>query len=157
MGERRRRQARADRVNAVTLTQPWATLVAVGRKHIETRSWRPNHRVAHLAIHAAKGWTKSDQGLARAWGFDPAQLPRGAIVAVCGVESYEATERVHPDGLEGAYGDYSPGRWAWHLRDVRRLVVPIPCSGALSLWTVPPDVEEAIRMELEAVTGVSPT
>lgn len=37
----------------LTLHQPWASLVAVGRKRIETRSWSTSYR-GPLAIHAAK-------------------------------------------------------------------------------------------------------
>lgn len=38
---------------ALTLWQPWATLVALGHKRIETRSWATRHR-GELWIHAAK-------------------------------------------------------------------------------------------------------
>lgn len=41
-------------MKAITLTQPWATLVAIGAKRIETRSWATRYR-GPLAIHAAKG------------------------------------------------------------------------------------------------------
>lgn len=40
-------------MKALTLYQPWATLVALGLKRIETRSWPCGH-VGPLAIHAAK-------------------------------------------------------------------------------------------------------
>jgi hypothetical protein len=35
---------------------------------------------------------------------------------------------------EKAFGDYTPGRYAWLLADVRRLPEPIPARGALGLW-----------------------
>jgi activating signal cointegrator 1 len=41
-------------MKALTLTQPWATMVALGAKHIETRKWGTTFR-GPLAIHAAKG------------------------------------------------------------------------------------------------------
>ena len=41
-------------MKALSLTQPWATLIAVGAKRIETRSWYTAHR-GLIAIHAAKG------------------------------------------------------------------------------------------------------
>ncbi len=44
-------------MKALTLTQPWATLVAIGAKQIETRSWATLYR-GPLAIHAAKGYGK---------------------------------------------------------------------------------------------------
>jgi activating signal cointegrator 1 len=39
---------------ALTLTQPWATLVALREKRIETRSWSTGYR-GRIAIHAGKG------------------------------------------------------------------------------------------------------
>jgi hypothetical protein len=47
-------------VKAITLTQPWATLVAIGAKRIETRNWSTKYR-GPIAIHAAKSfpaWAK---------------------------------------------------------------------------------------------------
>lgn len=47
-------------MKALSLTQPWASLVANGSKRIETRSWRTSHR-GLIAIHASKGfpaWAK---------------------------------------------------------------------------------------------------
>lgn len=84
-------------MKALTLTQPWATLVALGAKRIETRSWSTSYR-GPLAIHAAK--RLADLGsehelmlLCRREPFRSALigagylgtpgLPRGAIVATC--------------------------------------------------------------------------
>lgn len=47
-------------MKAITLTEPWATLVAIGAKQIETRSWPTSYR-GPVAIHAAKGMTLRDQ------------------------------------------------------------------------------------------------
>ena len=161
-------------MKVLTLTQPWATLAAIGAKKIETRSWMTNYRGA-LAIHAAKGLEPvgGKRGLveqcARKY-FLPAldaimpehlqgilspgsiadHLPLGAIVAVCnlvdckiiGVPPSGIPEILHEDnmsfvpilGQERAFGDYSPGRYAWLLADVRALPEPIPAKGALGLW-----------------------
>ena len=35
---------------------------------------------------------------------------------------------------ERAFGDYTPGRYAWLLSDVRPLAAPIPAKGQLGLW-----------------------
>lgn len=48
------RVADEDFARALTLCQPWATLIAAGAKRIETRNWAPHYR-GRLAIHAAKG------------------------------------------------------------------------------------------------------
>ena len=83
-------------IRVLSLTQPWAAMVAVGAKQIETRSWQTAYR-GPLAIHAAKGLA-SIGGLAgladicqqypfsdamQAAGLAAADLPLGAIVATC--------------------------------------------------------------------------
>lgn len=49
-------------MKALTLTQPWAQLVTLGAKKIETRSWSTNYR-GPLAIHAAKSFPGQAQQL----------------------------------------------------------------------------------------------
>jgi hypothetical protein len=80
-------------VKALTLWQPWASLVAIGAKAIETRSWATKYR-GPLAIHAAKRpivlgsdplWY-GDYNVAQGgtWLHGPgldAPMPFGAIVA----------------------------------------------------------------------------
>lgn len=56
-------------MKALTLHQPWASLIALGVKTIETRSWSTRYR-GPLAIHASKresalhylGWLEEHQG-----------------------------------------------------------------------------------------------
>jgi hypothetical protein len=165
-------------MRALTLTQPWATLVALGAKRIETRSWATPYR-GWLAIHAAKGLAGAGgsaglrelnltepfhQPLADA-GYGPwgKALPLGAIVAIalldhCG-EIYRAGVRGQPRvWLSGgptevtepelSFGDYTPGRYGWVFSNVYRLPEPVPCRGALGLWTVPSEVETVVRAAL---------
>ncbi len=61
-------------MKALTLTQPWATLVAIGAKCIETRSWRTSYR-GPLAIHAAKGFPKAAWNLCLGQPFKSALWP----------------------------------------------------------------------------------
>lgn len=42
-----------NKYRCISLWQPWATLIAIGEKKIETRSWNPYYR-GWMAIHAAK-------------------------------------------------------------------------------------------------------
>lgn len=76
-------------MKAITLTQPWATLVAIGAKKIETRSWRTDYR-GPLAIHAAMGGYNDDiiladtpfkRELEKTGITSRLQIPLGAIVA----------------------------------------------------------------------------
>ncbi len=127
-------------MKALTLTQPWAQLMADGRKHIETRSWKADWmRGKVIAIHAAKGWKAEDREYATAWGYDPETLPRASIVALVRVLDFVPTDRAKP-GLEKAFGNYEPGRWAWICEHVQTFDEPIPCRGALGLWEVPAEI-----------------
>lgn len=148
-------------MKTITLTQPWATLVTLGAKHIETRSWQTHYR-GPLAIHAAKGATPAVIRLAFVEPFKSvlnaagyklfSLLPRSALIATCQLVSvipvYKITDRgfyawTGPDGRdyrfdlteqERAFGDYSFGRYAWLLADVQELPTPVPARGALGLW-----------------------
>jgi hypothetical protein len=152
-------------MKSISLSQPWAQLIAIGAKTIETRSWRTYHR-GTLAIHAAQRIPPLARRLimeepfystlrkAYSGGAIDGWLPLGAIVAVC-----ELSEIIHippqwemsieyPTEPELSFGDYTPGRYAWYLKNIHPLQVPIPCKGALSVWDVPGDVEAKVREQL---------
>lgn len=152
------------RYKVLTLTQPWATLVAIGAKRIETRSWPTSYR-GPLLIHAAAGLGPGGRremiARCRSEHFDTAleaagywpvsaidHLPYGAIVAAAelfdcnAAPGYLAAGWRYDDGREWrlteqerAFGDYAPGRFAWLLDQVQPLATPIPAKGALGLWT----------------------
>lgn len=153
-------------MKGMSLWQPWATLVAIGAKSIETRSWSTPYR-GWLAIHA----TKTDPAEARDFARTPLvqrtlsergfmqDLPRGAIVAVANLHRVGRISRrqngVYVAGLdlslseeEVAFGDYADGRFGWSLTNVRALPEPIPCRGAQSLWDVPADVVARIDAQV---------
>lgn len=64
-------------MKAISLTEPWATLVAIGAKQIETRSWGTDYR-GPLAIHASKKLTGDDLAMAQEPVFNLA-LREGGI------------------------------------------------------------------------------
>ena len=131
-------------MKVLTLTQPWATLVATRHKLIETRSWSTNYR-GPLAIHAAKGfpsWARKMchqvpfLGALGDYDFDPRTLPVGEIIATCElvdvIKIYADTET--PGKPEMMFGDYSLGRYMWMLANIKKLDRPITAKGALGLW-----------------------
>lgn len=152
-------------MKALTLTQPWATLSALGEKKIETRSWSTNYR-GPIAIHSAKTYGKGGKKdildmfdqidtfplVLKKHALTLDDLPLGCVVAVCNLvgvistqamRSKESHEWIGPDDRvyrfyltnhEFDFGDYTPGRWAWLLSDVRMFTEPIPARGALGLW-----------------------
>ena len=143
-------------MRAVSLTQPWATLVAIGAKKLETRSWSTHYR-GPLLIHAAKGFPGRARAacytdpfaavLERAGYTHASSLPTGALIGIvtlvgC-VSTTKALEGI--DATEHAFGDYGPGRFAWQLTEAVQLVQPIPCKGALGLWKVPDEIVESLK------------
>ena len=139
-------------MKALTFMQPWATLVAIGAKRIETRSWFTRYR-GPLVIHAAKGFPKWAREFTvepvcyeavhqfhRPKSFPLGSYPLGAVLATCRLIDCVPTERMA--GIwwrsltkqERAFGDYDPGRYAWILDNVQQLAQPIPAKGALGLW-----------------------
>lgn len=44
-------------MKAISILQPWATLIVIGAKRIETRSWNTKYR-GPLLIHASAKWSK---------------------------------------------------------------------------------------------------
>ena len=132
-------------MKVLTLTQPWATLVAIGAKTMETRSWETMYR-GPLLIHAAKGYPRDAKDFASASGvvavttMNPLEYPTGAILAKCElVRCIRTTEEFEcslakDNEQEWMFGNFEPGRFAWKLQNIRKLAHPIPAKGALGLW-----------------------
>ena len=131
-------------MKAISLLQPWASLVVAGHKRIETRGWNTAYR-GRLLIHASKG--KAGALLAAAPPFtqyipDFDALPFGAIIGqVTLVDAVRiraedwldaALEKVTLE--ERAFGDYREGRWAWMLEDAVAFEAPVEMRGSLGLW-----------------------
>lgn len=134
-------------MRCLTIRQPWASLIALGEKTFETRSWKTAYR-GEIAIHAGLKVDKSvcslepfRSALAR-HGLTADLLPAGAIIAT-GVlaNCYEVTaglaEEGWPGGDEYSFGNYSEGRFAWELERVMPLVNPVPAKGRLGFWEHP--------------------
>lgn len=145
-GDREGAEVSGGSMAGLSLTQPWATLVAMGMKRIETRSWKTNYR-GTIAIHAAKGFPKKAQLFAsyeHTMGRLPGRIPRGAIIALARIANCIPVEEAVLDttALERTYGDYTygVGRWAWLLEDVVALDEPLPCRGALGLFSLPESI-----------------
>jgi hypothetical protein len=146
-------------MKAISLWQPWASLVAHGHKKIETRSWRcPLQPGTLLAIHAAKRWNSelailsstipfvdALKGIATYGGRGWPNLPSGVIVAVVRfAECITTTEALMRPRLvtnwEGHFGNYGGGRFAWIFDRILRIDEPVREPGRQSIWEwKPPD------------------
>jgi hypothetical protein len=132
-------------LKAITLIQPWATL-------IETRSWSTKYR-GELAIHAGKEVDLEacelpliKEALKKHGYTSPDQLPTSAILTICNlfdcVQMKERPGYTYPVILPGyklsskeiQFGYYAPGRYAWVLANNRPMKVPVPAKGKQRLW-----------------------
>lgn len=146
-------------MKAITIHQPWASLIAIGAKRFETRGWKTNYR-GPIAIHASK---KHPRQLIPTLDLDVQKLiygtfydrlgissgaidkmPTGCVVAVADLVDCLQSVDTWTDGyeLEGRrliyspeyeFGDFTPGRYAWELARVRE-IDPIPAKGQQGLW-----------------------
>ena len=108
-------------MRALSLRQPWASLIADGRKTIETRTWRTRYR-GPLAIHAS--------------AHPCEDLPTGGIVAVAWL--YDCRPMTDDDEAQACIALYDHA-YAWLLADVQPVEL-IRCKGRLGLWMPPDDI-----------------
>ena len=123
-------------MRALTIHQPYAGFIADGVKRYETRSWYTTYR-GLLAIHASKNRKETK------YTRIPPDRQFGAILAVGRLVACFRTEYLTEwceDWIadEIDIGDFTPGRYAWKITDVERLVQPIPTRGYQGLWSFPP-------------------
>ena len=155
-----------DTVRSLTMTDPWGTLVALGAKRIETRSWSTPHR-GPLAIHVAKSlptWAlaccdePSFRQVLEAGGYrfrperghNPWGLPLGHIVAVVWLDEVQRiTSTFQVSEPERSFGQFTPGRSAWMFTQVYRLAAPLPARGALGVWEWQPPARFWSEIQVE--------
>lgn len=146
-------------MKAITIHQPWATLIAIGAKQYETRHWATPYR-GQIAIHAGKNkellertlvYMKRyrDDGLGypsgsyeenlvaaiKAAGIAKwSDLPFGAIIAVGHLTDCVPSHKISLSAVEKTFGDFSAGRYGWWIEAVRLLPQPIVVRGQQGLW-----------------------
>jgi activating signal cointegrator 1 len=137
-------------MKVLSIIQPWATLIALGEKKFETRSWPTKHR-GELAIHSSKKIDKpacreeSIRSVLAKHGYSEKNLPIGVILATCTLsDCFQVIEDkktsaildvgVTVSGNEYKFGDFSEGRFAWEVLNINILPAPIPAKGKLGIW-----------------------
>jgi hypothetical protein len=103
-------------MKALSVKQPWANLIASGKKTIETRLWTTHYR-GHLLIVSSK---------------KPKIEPAGYAVAF--VELVDCRPMTMGDE-DAACCPIYPGAVSWILRNIRKLK-PFPVRGQLGLYDV---------------------
>lgn len=117
-------------MKALSVRQPWATMIARGLKTVEVRSWFTHHRGPLLLCASRRRDAPGPEpvgvaicvvDLVDVVPFDPEQhAKRASVIPIDPREDYA-------------------GIWAW-MFDRPRIVYPVPVSGRLSLFEVPDHV-----------------
>ncbi len=127
-----------DTMKAITIRQPWASLIAENIKTIEIRSWQTRYR-GRLYIHAGKGidrkYLKDYENI-----INIKDMPKGNIIAECNLTDCVLLDKKYIDNynkLNKHKGyilkDDCIGYYGWILSDIKK-IKPIEINGKLSLW-----------------------
>jgi len=109
------------------MRQPWANMVASGKKTIETRTWPTTYRGRLLIVSSRK----------------PSIPPAGCALALANlVDCRPMTQDDEPRACCELY----PRAWAWVLEDIRP-IEPFAVMGRLGLYEVDVDPESLAPLD----------
>jgi len=133
-------------MRALTICQPWATLMFAGVKLFETRSWAPHRDCLDkpFAIHAGKKPIKV-KDLPRALdalcveqlgALYATTVPFGQVLGIATLLAFKPTAEFvdQISARERLVGDWSAGRFAWCFQWEEQFEEPIPARGLQKIW-----------------------
>ena len=135
---------------AISLWQPWASLIFTGRKRHETRDWRlprSYDRGCKVILHAAKtrsGYRDTHDALDRICreefgvSYDAA-LPLGCALGFVWLDGCLATNGRETAATDDDFecGNFMPGRFAWRITKFEAFATPVQMRGRQGFWFVP--------------------
>ena len=128
-------------MKALTIREPFASLVTYNLKCYETRSWPTKYR-GPILIHAGLAKVNlKDERLKKLTNSLPKSNNPGHILCQatlkdCILMTSDFIDKVKQNEKEYLAGHYEVGRYAWLLTDIK-LIEPISYKGALGLWNFP--------------------
>ena len=119
-------------MKALSVRQPWGSLILSGRKSIETRTWFTEYR-GPVLICASNVRQMSDEGRDAMKRHELDDIPRG--VALCLVDLVDCRPMIADDEAAACCSLYDRA-FSWCLANVRP-VRQVPLKGQLLLFDVP--------------------
>ncbi len=131
-------------LKAISLWQPWASLIPLGLKHYETRSWKTSYRGKLLICSTAKETKAEYQQYLKI--CDEVELPPwnetnfllGCAIAVCElVDCIKMTTELiaQQSATEILCGDWQVDRYAWKLENIQP-IEPFAVKGKQGLFNI---------------------
>lgn len=118
-------------MKAITLKQPWATLIAEGLKEYEFRSWKINYR-GEILIHAGKTVDKE------ATEHLDLEYPKSRIVArVIIKDCIKLNDKENKAIIKEnplIYGDINRDGYAWKLKLIEKINNKEEVLGKQGIW-----------------------
>ena len=122
-------------MKALTIKEPWATLIIDGYKEYEFRSWKTNYR-GKLLIHSG---LNIEYGAFKEFKSYNLKCNPGYIIGEVNlVDCIKVDEKLDSELTKRdklIYGRKSHiGYYAWKLENIKKYKNPIPCKGKLGIW-----------------------
>ena len=123
-------------MKVLTIKQPWASLIMLGLKKYEFRSWKTDYR-GELLIHAGKGIDKD--GMERLKKYIPENMPTERILGKvklidCIKTSPEFYDKVQKENKYIYAKSVFNQDYAWQMEVIEVYDNPIKVKGKLRLW-----------------------
>ena len=137
-------------MKALTIKEPWATLIIDGYKKYEFRSWKTNYR-GKLLIHA--GMSEEKDMLKKFKDYN-LNCSKGMIIGEALLTDCILVTKEFEDELlkidKTVYGRESHEmKYAWKLENVIKYDKPIPIKGKLGLWNYEEETMHEMRLNDE--------
>lgn len=127
-------------MKALTIKEPWASLIVDGYKKYEFRSWKTSYR-GRIYIHAAK---KNDMDNINKFSDYNLKYGCGEIIGEAVILDCVEITKEWADMYLGDNPVYKSNgfnsKYAFCLGNVKRYKKGIKCTGKLSLWNYEEDV-----------------
>ena len=121
-------------MKALTIKEPWASLIIEGYKKYEFRSWKTKYR-GKILIHAGLSLEKEAANKVKKYNlnFKNGYIIGEAIITDCILVEETFQKKLIKDN-NIVYSNNHVGLYAWKLENVVKYKNPISCKGKLGLW-----------------------
>lgn len=122
-------------MKALTIKEPWATLIIEGYKKYEFRSWKTNYR-GKILIHSGLTLEKDMKERFKEYNLDYkcGYIIGEAEIVDCILVDKELNEKLRNiNPLVYARSNHVE-TYGWKLENIKKYNNPIPCKGKLGLW-----------------------
>ena len=121
-------------MKALTIKEPWATVIINGYKKFEFRSWKTNYR-GKILIHAGLSIEKDMLERFKEYNLE---YSKGLIIGEAELVDCILVDEKFDEELrktnQNVYGNNHINMYAWKLENIKKYKKPIKVKGKLGLW-----------------------